>query len=33
MLDMLKSCRLCPRNCSVNRLEGDLGFCKVTKKY
>jgi len=28
MLNMLKSCRLCPRNCAVNRLEGNLGFCK-----
>jgi len=28
MLNMLKSCRLCPRNCAVNRLEGNVGFCK-----
>lgn len=28
MLNMLKSCRLCPRNCSVNRLEDTIGFCK-----
>jgi putative pyruvate formate lyase activating enzyme len=26
-LAMLKSCRLCPRECTVNRLEGDKGFC------
>lgn len=27
MFDLLKSCRLCPRNCNVNRLAGKLGFC------
>ncbi len=27
MFDLLKSCRLCPRNCNVNRLDGKLGFC------
>lgn len=31
MLDMLKNCRLCPRNCGINRLEGSLGFCKSGK--
>jgi len=25
----LQACRLCPRACGVNRLEGDLGFCKT----
>jgi putative pyruvate formate lyase activating enzyme len=25
----LESCRLCPRMCSVNRLKGELGFCKA----
>jgi len=25
---ILKSCRFCIRRCSVNRLEGELGFCK-----
>jgi len=24
---LYKSCRLCPRNCGVNRLEGETGFC------
>lgn len=28
MLNMLKSCKLCPRNCYINRLEGNIGFCK-----
>lgn len=28
MLELLRNCRLCPRNCGVNRLEGKLGFCK-----
>lgn len=27
-LDMLSSCRLCPRNCNINRLNGEYGFCK-----
>ncbi|QSW20972.1 radical SAM protein [Clostridium gasigenes] len=27
MIDLLKSCRLCPRNCGVNRLKGEKGFC------
>jgi putative pyruvate formate lyase activating enzyme len=31
MLESLKSCRLCPRNCGVNRLEGNLGFCRAGK--
>lgn len=25
----LKECRLCPRQCGVNRLRGELGFCKA----
>lgn len=28
MLELLKECRLCPRNCGVNRLENNLGFCR-----
>jgi putative pyruvate formate lyase activating enzyme len=32
MLESLKSCRLCPRNCGVNRLDGGLGFCKSGKE-
>jgi putative pyruvate formate lyase activating enzyme len=27
-LSLLKKCNLCPRKCYVNRLEGELGFCK-----
>lgn len=30
--EMLKSCRVCPRECSVNRLEGELGFCEIGEK-
>lgn len=26
---MLESCMLCPRECKVNRLEGEVGFCKT----
>lgn len=27
--DLLKECRLCPRECRVNRLTGETGFCKA----
>ena len=27
MLNLYKSCNLCPRQCGVNRLKGELGFC------
>jgi len=27
-----KSCRLCPRNCGVNRLAGEIGFCGETSE-
>ena len=26
---LLASCRLCPRECGVNRLEGETGFCSI----
>lgn len=26
---LLKSCNLCPRECKVNRTEGEKGFCRV----
>jgi len=29
---LLESCRLCPRNCSVNRLENKKGFCNAGLK-
>ena len=28
--DMLRACALCPRQCGVNRLEGETGFCNAT---
>lgn len=28
----LESCDLCPRNCGVNRLEDELGFCRTGRK-
>jgi putative pyruvate formate lyase activating enzyme len=31
-LAVLESCRLCPRNCGVNRLRGELGFCETGRK-
>jgi putative pyruvate formate lyase activating enzyme len=30
--DILKNCRLCPRQCGVNRLNGEVGFCKAGEK-
>ena len=27
--EMLKSCRVCPRDCGVNRLDGEIGFCEM----
>lgn len=26
-LNLLENCNLCPRNCSINRFAGELGFC------
>lgn len=28
--EMMRECRLCPRECGINRLEGEAGFCKAT---
>lgn len=30
MNDRMRECRICPRNCGVNRLEGGKGFCGVS---
>ncbi len=27
--EMLRDCHVCPRDCSVNRLEGETGFCGI----
>jgi putative pyruvate formate lyase activating enzyme len=29
---LLESCSLCPRACEVNRIEGELGFCKTGRR-
>lgn len=29
LFNTLKECTLCPRRCRVNRLKGDLGFCRA----
>ncbi|RXI38782.1 radical SAM protein [Clostridium tetani] len=29
---MLNKCRLCPRECSINRLEGEIGYCGASDK-
>ena len=26
---LLENCSICPRNCNVNRLKNELGFCKI----
>ncbi len=31
MYELLKCCTLCPRECKVNRLANEIGFCKATK--
>ena len=30
--DILKECKLCPRQCHVNRLKGELGFCRAGER-
>lgn len=30
--EILKDCRLCPRQCRVNRLAGETGFCNATSR-
>ena len=30
--DRMGSCNLCPRNCKVNRLKGEIGFCQAGSK-
>lgn len=30
MIELLESCKLCPRNCGINRLKGKKGFCGST---
>lgn len=32
MKDVLNECRLCPRNCSINRNCGEIGFCGAGNK-
>lgn len=32
MLEKLEKCNVCPHNCKVNRLEGNLGRCKCNDK-
>jgi len=31
-LDMLDKCTLCHRNCTVNRNDNQIGFCKASNK-
>lgn len=31
-LSLLASCSLCPRDCGVNRLEGETGYCRTGRK-
>lgn len=32
MIEKLKKCELCPHNCKINRLEGQIGRCKASDK-
>ncbi len=32
ILELLEQCRLCPRQCGINRLEGQKGYCGVGDK-
>ena len=32
ILHLMEACRLCPRECDVNRLKGKKGFCGVGAK-
>ena len=32
MNKLLKNCKLCPRNCGINRINGEIGFCGATDK-
>ena len=29
----LAECRVCPRNCGVNRIAGELGYCKTNANF
>ena len=31
-MEELKECKICPHNCSVNRLEGKVGRCRASDK-
>jgi len=31
-VERMRRCRLCPRECAVNRLEGEQGFCQTGRK-
>jgi len=31
-MNLLKNCKLCPRNCGVDRTSGETGFCKIDDK-
>ena len=30
MKKLLEICKLCPRNCGINRINGEIGFCGAT---
>ena len=31
-IELLKNCKICPRECGVNRLKGERGFCRTGRK-
>lgn len=32
LIELLKECRLCPRTCRVNRLNGEIGYCRASSE-
>ena len=32
MIKLLENCKLCPRNCGINRINGKVGLCGATDK-
>ena len=32
VIEIMRDCRLCPRECKVNRLSGEIGYCQTGRK-
>ena len=33
LYQLMEKCSLCPRNCGVNRLKGEIGACRTGKDF